>query len=407
MFAFLLAAAVAGGGEAEAGKGKMSRSAKIERGADGSVTFNERVKHTKGVRARLTGRKAGKVMSVETSQSGSLSQTRVQRRRQRITTNTAATRSGTRSSGAHEKKGLLSRRWRTKMTREDAVRAQSVDEVSSRRRLGGGQSVVERRTGAMGNSQVRQTRMSRKGEIKRQSSGPGGRTGPAYTKKLTGQRAIENGRSGMEIADTQSKRWGVLSRVTGGRLGKKVTVEQRQGVDGTSVTMTTPRASFTRNTVVGEGFTESTGSQSKKNRVFGRTMRERQRDTVRSDASGVTWRREKLRRDGTVKKVVTERVYADGRSRTTTSRLRKDGTVRRVSEKESIESPTGKRRDRNVQRSTRLVRRDGSTRASVGSRRVNRQRSRWVETPVGTLGTPGARITSSARTSGAAGRDQQ
>src|SRR5690606_34217237 len=195
--------------------------------------------------------------------------------------------------------------------------------------------------------------------------------------------------------------------LTNGRLGKKVTVEQRQGVDGTSITMTSPRQTFRRDTAVGDGWTESTGSYSKRNRVFGRDLRERQRDKVTTDASGVVRRTESLRRDGSVKKVVTERVMADGRSRKTTTRLRKDGTARSVKEKETIEHPSGKRAKRDVRSVRRSVRRDGTTRFGVGRARVNGKRSAFAETPVGTLGTPRGRITSSAPQRRPSGDDRE
>src|SRR5690606_1491998 len=245
-------------------------------------------------RARLTGRKAGKVISVENSQSGGAALSRVQRRRQRVTKTTTADRAGTRSASVNQKKGFLTRRWRTKMTRSDSVRTSSVAESSSRRPMFGRELQAERRTGEMGNSQLTERKVNRRGEVTSERTRGSGRTGRAFTRKLEGRRTIEARRSGMEVNDSFTRKWGVMSRLTNGRLGKKVTVEQRQGVDGTSITMTSPRQTFRRDTAVGDGWTESTGSYSKRNRVFGRDLRERQRDKVTTDASGVVRRTESL-----------------------------------------------------------------------------------------------------------------
>ena len=117
----------------------------------------------------------------------------------------------------------------------------------------------------------------------------------------------------------------VLKTVSFGLLGKKkrVAIEQKQTPDGMDVTMTTPRAKMTRKTVVGDGVTISTGEFSKKGRV-------RERDETRISETGGVHRTEKLRRDGSVKEIVTERMSNDGRTRITRKKVRKDGSVRKI-----------------------------------------------------------------------------
>lgn len=213
-------------------------------------------------------------------------------------------------------------------------------------------------------------------------------TGKPFGGKLKGRRSIDRTGESMEIADTQTRRWGVMRRLSFGLLGKKkrVSVEQRQTADGMKVTMTTPRAQTVRDTVVGDGVTLSTGTYSKKGRV-------RERDEVRITGEGGVRRTEKLRRDGTIKEIVSERMTNDGRTRITTKKIRKDGSVRKIKEKESVIGRNGKK---SWQRSRTTFRKNGSVRTNLGIGKVNGDWRANVKTPVGSIGSSKPRITSNS-----------
>ena len=374
--AFLLAAA---GSDADAGKGKVRRSGgSLERGKNG-VVFREKSTHTKGIRSKLTFGKLGKTLSVTNEQSAGGVKSTVQRRRQRVTKAVAGFGNGTKGESKFEKKNFFTRKWKSKMTRSDTVGDNEVTEnASSKKIFRDWKADMPRRTGRMGNSEEFVNGQPRKVSP----------TGKPFGGKLKGRRSIDRTGESMEIADTQTRRWGVMRRLSFGLLGKKkrVSVEQRQTADGMKVTMTTPRAQTVRDTVVGDGVTLSTGTYSKKGRV-------RERDEVRITGEGGVRRTEKLRRDGTIKEIVSERMTNDGRTRITTKKIRKDGSVRKIKEKESVIGRNGKK---SWQRSRTTFRKNGSVRTNLGIGKVNGDWRANVKTPVGSIGSSKPRITSNS-----------
>jgi hypothetical protein len=375
VFVALLAAA--GSGDAQAGKGKVRRGgAGLERTANG-VVFREKATHTKGIRSKLTFGKLGKTLSVTNEQSSGGAKSTVQRGRQRVTKAVEASGNGTKATSTHEKKNFFTRKWKAKMTRSDTVSDHEVTELASRKKLfGGWEMAAPRRTGRMGNSEEFINGQP-------QTVSP---TKKPFRGKLKGSRAIERTPDSMEIADTQTRRWGVMRRLSFGLLGKKkrVAVEQRQTADGMDITMTSPREKLTRKTVVGNGVTLSTGEFSKRGRV-------RERDEVRISETGGVRRTEKLRRDGSVKEIVTQRMSDDGRERVTSKKIRRDGSVAKIKEKESVIGADGKK---SWQRSRTTFRKDGSVRTNIGIGKVNGKWQANVKTPIGSLGTVKDRITS-------------
>ena len=376
LFVALLAAA---GSDAEAGKGKLRPSGgSLERTRNG-VVFRESAKHTKGIRSKLTFGKLGKTLSATTEQSAHGVKSTVQRRRQRVTKAVSGSGNGTKGESNFEKKNFFTRKWKSKMTRSDTVGDNEVTENSSRKKIfGGWEARMPRRTGRMGN-----TEEFVNGQPRRTSP-----TDKPFRGKLKGKRSIDRTAESMEIADTQTRRWGVMRRLSFGLLGKKkqVSVEQRQTADGMKVTMTTPRAQTVRDTVVGDGVTMSTGTYTKKGRV-------RERDSVRITEQGGVRRTEKLRRDGSVKEIVTERMSNDGRSRTTTKKVRRDGSVRKIKEKESVIGQGGKK---SWQRSRTTFRKNGTVRTNIGIGKVNGDWRANVKTPIGSIGSTKSRITSNS-----------
>jgi hypothetical protein len=232
-----------------------------------------------------------------------------------------------------------------------------------------------RRTGRMGNSEEFINGQP-------QSVSP---TKKPFRGKLKGSRSIGRTPDSMEITDTQTRRWGLLKNISFGLLGnkKRVAVEQQQTADGMNITMTAPRGSSTRKAVVGNGLTISTGEYTERGRV-------RERDEVRITGQGGVRRTEKLRRDGSIKEIVTEHMSNDGRTRVTTRKVRKDGTVAKIKEKESVVDRDGKK---SWQRSRTTFRRNGSVRSNMGIGKVNGKWRANVKTPVGSLGSVKDRIT--------------
>ena len=373
--ASLLAAASS---DVEAGKGKLRRpggGGGLERGKNG-VVFREKSVHTKGIRSRLTFGKLGKTLSVTNEQSAGGVKSTVQRRRQRVTKAVEGFGNGTKGESNFEKKNFFTRKWKSKMTRSDTVGDNEVTEnASSRKVFRDWKANMPRRTGRMGNTEEFVNGQPRKASP----------TGKPFRGKLKGKRSIDRAAESMELADTQTRRWGVLRFL--GNKKKRVSVEQRQTADGMRVTMTTPKAQTVRDTVVGDGVTLSTGTYSKKGRV-------RERDSVRITEQGGVRRTEKLRRDGTVKEVISERMTNDDRTRITRKKLRKDGSVRKIKEKESVIGPNGKRTAR--QRSRTTFRKNGSVRTNVGIGKVDGDRRANVKTPIGSLGSTQSRITSNS-----------
>lgn len=375
-FVALLAAA---GGDAHAGKGKLRRGGggSLERTSNG-VVFREKATHTKGIRSKVTFGLLGKTLGVTNEQSASGVKSTVKRGRQRVTKAVEASGSGTKSTSTHEKKNFFTRKWKAKLTRSDTVSDHEVTELASRKKMfGGWEMQAPRRTGRMGNSEEFINGQP-------QAVSP---TRKPFRGKLKGSRSISRTPDSMEIADTQTKRWGLLRTVSFGLLGKKkrVAIEQRQTADGMNVTMTTPRAQITRKTVVGNGVTISTGEYTKKGRV-------RERDEARISQTGGVHRTEKLRRDGSVKEIVTERMTNDGRTRITSKKIRKDGTVSKIKEKEQVVGADGKK---SWQRSRTTFRKNGSVRTNIGIGKVDGTWRANVKTPIGSLGSSKERITTS------------
>src|SRR6185503_18613799 len=339
-FVALLAAA---GSDANAGKGKIRRGGgSLERTANG-VVFREKATHTKGIRSKVTFGLLGKTLGVTNEQSAGGVKSTVKRGRQRVTKAVAAKGNGTEAASTHEKKNFFTRKWKAKIRRSDTVSANEVTELAAPKK--------------------------------------------PFRGKLKGSRSISRTPDNMEIADTQSKRWGLLKTVSFGLLGKKkrVAIEQKQTPDGMDVTMTTPRAKMTRKTVVGDGVTISTGEYSKKGRV-------RERDETRISQTGGVHRTEKLRRDGSVKEIVTERMSNDGRTRITRKKVRKDGSVRKIKEKESVIGADGKK---SWQRSRTTFRKNGKVRTNIGIGKVDGEWRANVKTPIGSIGSTKERITTS------------
>jgi hypothetical protein len=372
--AVLIALLAGTSSDAEAGKGRLARDAAIERDKGGRVVFREKATHRKGLRSRIPLLNRGKMMTNTNEQSHDGVKSTIQRGRHRVTKATQANGAGgTKATSTYEKKGLISRKWRSKMLRTDSVAANQVNEDSSQKRMfRGWQDKPSRQTGRMGNTVERLVN----GE--QRAVDPSGK---AFRGRLKGRRAIERRPDSMEIADTQPRRWGVLRLL--GNKKKRVTVEQRQTPDGMKVTMTTPRTVTTRDTKIGDGFTTSTGSYSKKGKV-------RERDDVTATRDGVVRRTEKLRRDGSVDKIITERVAADGRTRVTTKSLRDDGSVKKIKERESFRRADGKK---GWQRSRTTYRRDGSVRTNIGIGKVDGKWRANVKTPIGSVGQTKSRIT--------------
>jgi len=367
----LLAAA---GSDAEAGKGKLRRSGgSLERGKNG-IVFREQAKHTKGIRSKLSFGKLGKVLSVTNEQSAGGVKSTVQRRRQRVTKAVEPTGSGTKGTSTFEKKNFFTRKWKAKMTRSDTVSDSEVTEKASRRKVFGGDWVaaMPRRTGRTGN-----TEEFVNGEPRRVAP-----TKKSFRGKLTGRRSIDRTADSMEVTDTQTRRWGLLRKIGLGKK-KRVVVEQTQTANGMKVTMTTPRATTTRETAVGDGVTRSTGTYSRKGRI-------RERDQVTMTALGGERRVERLRRDGSVKEVQTEVMSRGGHRIVTTKKLRKDGSVKKIKEKEALIGRDGKKRG--WQRSRTTFRKDGSVRTNIGIGKVNGKRSANIKTPIGSLGTTKTRM---------------
>jgi len=374
-FVALLAAA---GSDANAGKGKIRRGGgSLERTSNG-VVFREKATHTKGIRSKATFGLLGKTLGVTNEQSAGGVKSTVKRGRQRVTKAVAAKGNGTEAASTHEKKNFFTRKWKAKIRRSDTVSANEVTELAARKKLGGDwQMQAPRRTGRMGNSEEFINGQP-------QAVSP---TKKPFRGKLKGSRSISRTPDNMEIADTQSKRWGLLKTVSFGLLGKKkrVAIEQKQTPDGMDVTMTTPRAKMTRKTVVGDGVTISTGEYSKKGRV-------RERDETRISQTGGVHRTEKLRRDGSVKEIVTERMSNDGRTRITRKKVRKDGSVRKIKEKESVIGADGKK---SWQRSRTTFRKNGKVRTNIGIGKVDGEWRANVKTPIGSIGSTKERITTS------------
>ncbi|HEY8145179.1 MAG TPA: hypothetical protein VIG06_21005 [Kofleriaceae bacterium] len=367
----------AAGSDAEAGKGKIRRSSgSFERTSNG-VVFREKATHTKGIRSKLTFGKLGKTLSVTTEQSAGGVKSTVQRRRQRVTKAVEKNGSGTKGTSNFEKKNFFTRKWKSKMTRDDTVGAAEVTETAARKKVFGSDWEIKppRRTGRTGNSQ----------EFINGQARDVAPTDKSFRGKLKGKRSIERSPDTMAVTDTQTRRWGVMRRLSFGLLGKKkrVSVDQTQTADGMKVTMTTPRSKTVRETVVEDGVTKSTGTFSKRGRV-------RERDEVTMTAVGGARRTEKLRRDGSVKEVQTETMSATGHHIVTTKKLRKDGSVRKIKEKEALVSRDGKKRTR--QRSRTTFRKDGSVRTNIGIGKVNGKRQANVKTPIGSIGTTKTRL---------------
>ncbi len=375
-FVALLAAA---GSDANAGKGKIRRAGgggSLERTSNG-VVFREKATHTKGIRSKLTFGKLGKTLSVTNEQSSEGVKSTVQRGRKRVTKAVEASSNGTRSTSTYEKKNFFTRKWKAKLNRSDTVSDHEVTELASRKKAfsRSWEMQAPRRTGRMGN-----TEEFINGQA--QTVSP---TQKPFKGKLKGSRSISRTPDSMEIADTQTRRWGVLRRLSFGLLGKKkrVAIEQRQTADGMNVTMTAPRGQVTRKTVVGDGVTVSTGEYTRRGRI-------RERDEARITRDGGVHRTEKLRRDGSVKEIVTERMTNDGRTLVTTKKVRKDGTVSKIKEKESVIGRDGKK---SWQRSRTTFRKDGSVRTNLGIGKVDGKWRANVKTPIGSLGTSKDRIT--------------
>ena len=373
----ILAALVAfAGGDAEAGKGKLRRSGSgsLERTSSGGVVFREKAKHTKGIRSKLTFGGLGKTLSVTNEQSADGVKSTVQRKRQRVTKAVEKSGSGTKGTNTFEKKNFFTRKWKSRMAREDTVGPAEVTEKAARKKVFSKDWVLAppRRTGRTGNTQ----------ELLNGEARAVAPTGKAYRGKLKGNRSIGRSPDGMTLTDTQSRRWGLLAKIGLGKK-KRTTVEQTQTEDGMRVTMTTPRATITRETVLGDGTSRSTGTYTKRGRL-------RERDEVTMTAVGGVRRTEKLRRDGSVKEVETETMSSTGHRITTTKKLRKDGSVRKIKEKEEVVSRDGTKHSR--QRSRTTFRKDGSVRTSIGSGKVHGKRHFNVKTPIGSIGTPKARL---------------
>jgi hypothetical protein len=376
-FVALLAAA---GGDANAGKGKIRRAGgggSLERTSNG-VVFREKATHTKGIRSKLTFGKLGRTLSVTNEQSSEGVKSTVQRGRKRVTKAVAGSANGTLSNSTYEKKNFFTRKWKAKVKRSDTVGDNEVTEQSARKKtFGGWEMQAPRRTGRMGN-----TEEFINGQP--QAVSP---TRKPFKGKLKGRRAISRTPDSMQIADTQTKRWGLLKTVSFGLIGRKkqVAVEQRQTADGLDVAMTTPRrGKVTRQTTVGDGVTRSTGEfTDKRGRV-------RERDEVTVTRDGGVHRTEKLRRDGSVKRIITERMTNDGRTRVTTKKVRKDGSVSKIKEKESVIGRDGKK---SRQRSRTTFRKNGSVRTNIGIGKVDGDRQFNVKTPIGSIGTVKDRIT--------------
>ena len=368
---------LAAGSDADAGKGKLRRSSgSLERTSNG-VVFREKATHTKGIRSKLTFGKLGKTLSVTNEQSAGGVKSTVQRRRQRVTKAVEKDGRGTKGSSNFEKKNFFTRKWKSKMTRGDTVADLEVTETAARKKVFGGEWEIKppRRTGRTGNSQEFINGQAR-------SVAP---TDKSFRGKLKGKRSIDRSPDTMAVTDTQTRRWGVMRRLSFGLLGKKkrVSVEQTQTANGTKVTMTTPRSKTVRETVVGDGVSRSNGTYSKRGRV-------RERDEVTMNALGGERRTEKLRKDGSVKEVETETMSSRGHRIVTTKKLRKDGSVRKIKEKEALVSRDGKKRT--WQRSRTTFRKDGSVRSNIGIGKVNGKRQANVKTPIGSIGTTKTRL---------------
>lgn len=381
--AFLLAGALAiGHHDAEAGKGRTARSAKVVRTERGLV-YRERIVHSKGVRARLTGGLLGRVMTVTREQGAGVAGSEVKRGRRRVVKETHQDgRGGTVSGSRYEKKGLLTRIRRTRMTRVDEVGPSRIEEQSTKNRFFG-QSVhlaTDRTTGLMDDSQVTVSKVRKDGTIKNQRYGRSGGDGHAWRGELKGRRQIERNTQGMAIEDTQQRRWGLWARLSFGRLGKKKTmkVSEVQRTDGTVLTVETPRGTRTvRETQVNGDRTVSFGRHERRGRL-------RERDMVTVTPDKAVQRTEVLRRNGTVKRVVTEKTFADGSTRKKVERRRRNGSVKSVSIKASRRNAQGKRE---WLRSRRSYGRNGEARFGFDIGKAGGGRAAHVTTPLGTVGT--------------------
>lgn len=337
-------------GDAAADKGRVRAKTSLERTERG-MALRQKQTVSKGLRSRITGGMLGKQLALTQEQRGDGVTVGVKIGRDRMERTTTASPTGTTSSSSYTRRGVF--RNRTRATREDEVSRDRVTEIGARHRFfkGSVKTLTTRTTGRSGDTEVEVERVRRDGSTRSMRAGRDGDRSRPGVGKVAGERSIERRGDGMEMVETQTKRWGVLSRLSGGRLGKqaKVTTTQRQ--DGLRVELATRKATMTRDTAIdGSGRTRSFGTVARKGRVVSRD----QATVTEGRAELVT---ENLRRGGTVKKVVGEELTADT-ARKVTQGLRRDGSARSVSIKESSTRADGKK---NWKRSFALKTRSGKT----------------------------------------------
>lgn len=393
-FLVALGAAVAvSAGPADAGKGKLRTKAKLSVDKQG-VVYKERTKHTKGIRSRVTKGLLGKTVSSSVTLRGGSHTHTTKRGRTSATKETTSAKGGTNAASVQSRSGFFTGNPKVRRSGTTEVRDTGVRETSARHRYIGGsvKSSTERATARQGDSQSTTSSVRRDGTVKRTSSGISSRTRKIGNGRMSGKRTIETTGSSMTATDTRTRRWGVVQRLSLGRFGKKkVEVKETQTTNGSRVTITAPRAEVVRDTAVKGNKTVSTTTRSKRSKFTGRSrIKERSQVTI-TDGSG-TRVTEKMRRNGTVKKRVTERVWADGSRRNVVERVRRDGTTRSARESESrSRADNPKRKDRRFSRKS--FNRSGNQRTGISVERVNKKIGASVSTPIGSLGADKGRIT--------------
>jgi hypothetical protein len=403
-----IAVLAAAGGDAEAGNGRIRSTSSLQL-KEGRITSERKVNHNRGLRGKLTRGFLGKTIAVETEQGATGNRLSTTRKGSRVSRNLTRTEDGrgTSAAGIHERRAFRIFGWGKKLERTDTVtRDQITQDTIQHRSLRSDRRAIRthKRGAPNGVEEVGYREGTR--WVSEGKRTVGGRS-RAWGGKLKGDRMVTETPGGMRLEDTQTVKYGRLSKVvkrvltapitlatailtvgiapvTFGKT-REVQLKEWQAPKGNGFELTTPNGKLVSSTTIHSNRTESVTTRFRKG-----VEREKETSKIWRDVG----ENERFIKDrsGRTTKIVKTRLTQDGVRTEWTTHLRGDDTVSKVVVKETrpradkpskntvtkrtVKYPKGTRRE-DIASSLPAARPEASPVASpvAGARPVSRNRA--------------------------------
>jgi hypothetical protein len=337
--------------DAEAGNGRIRSSSSLQL-KEGRITSQRKVNHNRGLRGKLTRGFLGRTIAVETEQGATSNRLSTKRKGSRVSRDITRTEDGrgTSAAGVHERRAFRIFGWAKKLDRTDTVTPDQItqDSIQHRTLRSDRRAIRTHKRGAPnGVEEVGYREGTR--WVSEGKRSVGGRS-RAWGGKLKGDRMVTETPDGMQLADTQTVKYGRVSKVvkrvltapitlatailtfgiapvTFGKT-REVQLKEWQAPSGNGFELTTPNAKLVSSTTIHDNRTESVTTRFRKG-----VEREKETSKIWKDVG----ENERFIKDrsGRTTKIVKTRLTQDGVRTEWTTHLRGDDTVSKVVVKES------------------------------------------------------------------------